>query len=242
MPLGVVEKDHAITVALGALAALECAEEMVFKGGTALRKVYFEGHRFSEDLDFTLRSDVAPAILSSEKALLEAGRHADVRFTGLRTVRSRLTSRSLAIPYEDMNGHKNHIRLELSLRERVQLPAERRPIQDPYGVLEKRTWMPTMALPEILAEKVRALHMRTQARDLYDLRRLLSEGVPLNIGLVEAKLAWWKKGMRYEPSALKARIDHVGATWERDLRPLLDELPSFEAVSREVRFGLGVRD
>ena len=27
---------------------------MVFKGGTVLKKVYFEDYRFSEDLDFTL--------------------------------------------------------------------------------------------------------------------------------------------------------------------------------------------
>lgn len=27
---------------------------MIFKGGTALKKVYFEDYRFSEDLDFTL--------------------------------------------------------------------------------------------------------------------------------------------------------------------------------------------
>ncbi|WP_245535939.1 nucleotidyl transferase AbiEii/AbiGii toxin family protein [Psychroflexus torquis] len=30
------------------------SKAIVFKGGTVLKKVYFEDYRFSEDLDFTL--------------------------------------------------------------------------------------------------------------------------------------------------------------------------------------------
>lgn len=33
----------------------ELAETWVFKGGTCLKKCFFETYRFSEDLDFTLR-------------------------------------------------------------------------------------------------------------------------------------------------------------------------------------------
>lgn len=32
---------------------------MVFKGGTVLKKIYFEDYRFSEDLDFTLLNNDA---------------------------------------------------------------------------------------------------------------------------------------------------------------------------------------
>jgi len=35
----------------------ELAESWVFKGGTCLKKCYFETYRFSEDLDFTLRNE-----------------------------------------------------------------------------------------------------------------------------------------------------------------------------------------
>lgn len=31
----------------------ECRDNLIFKGGTCLRKCYFEDYRFSEDLDFT---------------------------------------------------------------------------------------------------------------------------------------------------------------------------------------------
>jgi len=35
----------------------ELSKEIVFKGGTVLKKVYFDDYRYSEDLDFTLITD-----------------------------------------------------------------------------------------------------------------------------------------------------------------------------------------
>lgn len=35
----------------------ELAETWIFKGGTCLKKCYFETYRFSEDLDFTVRNE-----------------------------------------------------------------------------------------------------------------------------------------------------------------------------------------
>ncbi len=49
--LGILEKDQALTLVLGFLAREPCARDLPFKGGTALSKTYFEGHRFSGDLD-----------------------------------------------------------------------------------------------------------------------------------------------------------------------------------------------
>jgi len=53
--LGVVERDFAQGYLLEALAAEPAlSSTLVFKGGTALKKVYFgDAYRFSEDLDFT---------------------------------------------------------------------------------------------------------------------------------------------------------------------------------------------
>lgn len=54
----VVEKDYALGWALaGIFNHRELTETWVFKGGTCLKKCYFETYRFSEDLDFTLRDE-----------------------------------------------------------------------------------------------------------------------------------------------------------------------------------------
>ena len=62
----VVEKDYVLGWVLAGIyqhAAL--AENWIFKGGTCLKKCYFETHRFSEDLDFSLidPSDIDQEVL-----------------------------------------------------------------------------------------------------------------------------------------------------------------------------------
>ena len=52
----VVEKDYALGWTLaGIYAHAELRDSWIFKGGTCLKKCYFETYRFSEDLDFTLQ-------------------------------------------------------------------------------------------------------------------------------------------------------------------------------------------
>src|SRR5262245_31694582 len=51
----VVEKDYVLGWMLAGIYGHEdLAENWVFKGGTCLKKCFFETYRFSEDLDFTL--------------------------------------------------------------------------------------------------------------------------------------------------------------------------------------------
>src|SRR6185295_5517767 len=51
----VIEKDYALGWFLAAIAAQPALRATwIFKGGTALRKCYYETYRFSEDLDFTV--------------------------------------------------------------------------------------------------------------------------------------------------------------------------------------------
>lgn len=52
----VIEKDYVLGwILAGIHEHSELRENWVFKGGTCLKKCYFETYRFSEDLDFTLR-------------------------------------------------------------------------------------------------------------------------------------------------------------------------------------------
>ncbi len=52
-----VEKDYVLGWLLAAIFSHEALQtDWLFKGGTCLKKCYFETYRFSEDLDFTLRN------------------------------------------------------------------------------------------------------------------------------------------------------------------------------------------
>ena len=50
-----IEKDYMLSWILQGISQHEkLSKAIAFKGGTVLKKVYFENYRFSEDLDFTL--------------------------------------------------------------------------------------------------------------------------------------------------------------------------------------------
>ena len=50
----VVEKDYVLGWLLMGIAGHPLLCNWVFKGGTCLKKCFFETYRFSEDLDFTV--------------------------------------------------------------------------------------------------------------------------------------------------------------------------------------------
>ena len=54
----VLERDYCLAWFLAALAESDLKPVLGFKGGTALKRCYFEDYRFSEDLDFTLTEPI----------------------------------------------------------------------------------------------------------------------------------------------------------------------------------------
>ena len=55
LPVNTIEKDYVLGWLLAGIANdTELCEKWVFKGGTCLKKCYFETYRFSEDLDYTV--------------------------------------------------------------------------------------------------------------------------------------------------------------------------------------------
>lgn len=242
LPLGTVEKDHAITVALGVIGTLPCERKLVLKGGTALRKIYFDNYRFSEDLDFTGTGDVSEDLVRASSALRDAGATAHVPIERIeRLTERRRMSRTLRIRYRDMHGHANSIRVEVSLRERIVLPPVLGNIRDPYGVVGTGVTIRTLALPEIFAEKVRALHTRSMSRDLYDLWRLILAGVAFDRSLTEKKLRWWDASAKFDLKIATGRIARIEPIWKRDLSALLPRVPRYDDIAREVQRALSAR-
>ena len=105
LPLGTVEKDQAITLALGVLAGRPFSRRMAFKGGAALGKAYFRDYRFSEDLDFTVTTDVTRVLLASAEAFVDAGERAGVRFMGAKQDPTGRNGRRVVLRSADFNGH-----------------------------------------------------------------------------------------------------------------------------------------
>ncbi len=55
----IIEKDYVLSWVLAGIHMHEATKNSwIFKGGTCLKKCYFETYRFSEDLDFTYRGNL----------------------------------------------------------------------------------------------------------------------------------------------------------------------------------------
>jgi len=184
----IVEKDYALGWALaGIFAHGELREDWVFKGGTCLKKCYFETYRFSEDLDFTLK---APAHLDeaflkrvfgeiSEWIYEQSGLEfpADSQdFDIYKNPRGNPNCQgklSYQGPVSPVSGGRPRIKLDLTADERLVLPPVRVSIFHPYSdAPDDGIEVLSYAYEEAFAEKVRALAERARPRDLYDVINL----------------------------------------------------------------------
>jgi predicted nucleotidyltransferase component of viral defense system len=184
----VVEKDYVLGWILAGINAHEqLADSWLFKGGTCLKKCYFETYRFSEDLDFTLRdaSHLDEGFLKGvfEEVLAwvaeESGLNlpADqIEFDIYNNPRGQLSCQSKIAyrgPVSPTSGGWPKIKLDLTADERVVLPSVRREVFHPYtDKPEGGIWANCYAYEEAFGEKIRALGERTRPRDLYDVVNL----------------------------------------------------------------------
>lgn len=184
----VVEKDYVLGWILAGIDAHEeLADSWVFKGGTCLKKCYFETYRFSEDLDFTLRDEshldeeflrpVFEEVLAwvAEQSGLNIPAHQldfDIYDNprGKRNCQAKIGYRG---PVSPTSGGWPKIKLDLTADERLVLPSARREVFHPYSDKpEGGMWANCYAYEEAFAEKLRALGERTRPRDLYDVVNL----------------------------------------------------------------------
>lgn len=136
-PLGRVEKDYVITVILVVLSELEPSNLLAFKGGTAIKKMYFPEARFSEDLDFTCYEDLSIKLQKDLKESIVDVNITDVDFVDVIEEERRGDSVRLSVKYNDVNHHPNSVKIDLSLREKPILKTEKIAIKDEYGVGEE---------------------------------------------------------------------------------------------------------
>lgn len=178
----IIEKDYALGWLLAAIAADDdLLRTWVFKGGTSLRKCYYETYRFSEDLDFTVidGGPEAPEALvpiferigewlaneaGIELVLDERSFVRRVNRRGNPTTQGRIAFRGPSRPPQ-----LPKIRLDLTSDEvLVDRPVVRRIFHAYSDAPLPVRGVLSYSVTELLAEKLRALAERCRPRDLYD--------------------------------------------------------------------------
>ncbi|MFW6115586.1 MAG: nucleotidyl transferase AbiEii/AbiGii toxin family protein [Chloroflexota bacterium] len=225
--LGALEKDYVLTLILQGIYAEEgLGKTLIFKGGTALHKVYLH-RRLSLDLDFTAN---VPISLETIRPALEIP-EIDGQIKDAHEYDDALTIDRLG--FVGPLQHPNSVKIDVSFREKIQLMPRRMVLTTVYGPSFAVT---CMALEEILAEKIRAALMRRTPRDYFDLWLMFQrdemafEALP---DLVRAKLC--AVGHPYRPDELWESPDVLERLWIADLRQLVRDVPPFTTMFAELQ-------
>ena len=263
IPWHVIERDYLLSWILAGISQVPAlSDTLVFKGGTALRKCYFDDYRFSEDLDFT-GLPTTPRGDNMENSIREA----------CEIVQQRLLKEPVNIVckrYKERRPHPGNqeafkirarlpwhnypltgIMVEITMDEKILRPQQRRKIIHHYDEpLEAE--INTYSLEEVVAEKLRAVlqnvdrfkssrWVRPRARDYYDLWHILSarrddmdftDFSSFLRNKCSAKNIMFTGAEDFFDDGLLAL---VGRDWERSLGDIVPDPPALKMVLSDLR-------
>lgn len=238
-----IEKDYILSWILQGIAQHpQLLEQIIFKGGTVLKKVHFDDYRFSEDLDFTLLNnemtneqifewfdevfDYIEEEANIPLEIIDDNEHED---GGI----------NFYISYVGPLGGKGankRIKVDISRSEKLEFEPVKQNVYCNYSDQEEHQLL-CYSLDEVLVEKMRSIMQRMQARDLYDIWYLLEvHEMELDFLLNEFKAKCESKGINPADfhAKLEQRLPQYHGRWQRSMTDQIKDLPDFEQVEREV--------
>ncbi len=182
-----IDKDWILGHFLNAMFCFEeVRQKFVFKGGTCLKKCYFDDYRFSEDLDFTLLDEAFVIDARFIRAIIKrAEETSGARFyfekKKLQISNDKEQGYEITVKFWGAD-HKKHqqplpparwqtsIKLDISFSEKLLTPIVYKQIFHDFsdkGMIDQV--IPVYSLNEIISEKLRSLIQRNRPRDIYDI-------------------------------------------------------------------------
>jgi len=247
IPEAVLERDYCLAWFLVGLSRSKLREQLVFKGGTALKRCYFGDYRFSEDLDFTLTKELPiEAILASlDGVYAEVQRASGVVFRLSREDRKKhQNSHTFYLAYEGPlpSMSTKEVKVDITISERLVCPLQERLVvrgYDEYTDLPEGASIRTYALEEIVVEKIVALtdRARNEPRDLYDIWYLTSvEHVDLAMLTpeIDSKLEFRGRTRDGFSEELARKEKRYKKLWTTRLGSQMADLPRFDQIYRTV--------
>lgn len=243
------EKDYVILWILSGLAHSGAMEYgWVFKGGTCLRHCYYEGYRFSEDIDFSCRPDGGDLGVSCRLLDRVTGWVSDE--SGIRmSTRDPLKDPGdfqIEIPVEYNRGGTRRqglpqVKVHLTFDEPVLDEPVVRSIEPTYSDLSTFR-ITAYSKREIITEKLRSLLQQQKKwprpRDLYDLWYILCKSEERFLWKELRPLFDEKCRVRGVPPDIEGLTSDTLREWNENvwlnrLGPMLKDVPDFDRVWKE---------
>lgn len=247
-PLGVrdhqIEKDYILSwILLGISKHEQLSKTIVFKGGTVLKKVYFEDYRFSEDLDFTLlNAEISNVqIFAWFKEVFEFIKdEANIPLDIIDNNEHEDGGINFYISYIGPlggQGNNKKVKVDISRREQLVFEPIMKNVFVGYSDLKEYKIL-CYKLEEVLVEKMRSVMQRMQARDFYDIWYLLEvHEMDPDFYLAEFEAKCKSKDLLHTdfPKKLDERLLQYKGRWKSSMSEQIKDLPDFDQVDREVQ-------
>ena len=226
--LDLIEKDYVLGWILKGISECSVSDKLIFKGGTALSKVYYPlGWRISEDLDFTLldnskMEDILSILQKELSSIVEE------------------LSGGIRLNFKDFYLRKDFLRITVSFhgpitRHRTKIEVTREKVIGNHRLSNvpimydyPKSSLLVYTLDNILAEKLRCLIERTKIRDYYDVWRLLEMNV-VDVEQIKEKLVEKCKGkgivFKSVDQFFRDNLIEILQTHLEELTRMTDELP-----------------
>ena len=258
-----IDKDWVLSHFIDAIYTIpECRNNLIFKGGTCLKKCRFPNYRFSEDLDFTatnadfvfdmkMLKKIVELVTERTEMLLYIQSFENLQYN------NQHTGYCAKIKYWGADHSKNQqppepsrwqasIKIEIILYEKMIFIPELATVFHPYSdkLTKNAQNIPIYSINEVLAEKIRALIQRsyTAPRDYFDIW-YLSKNIE-NIDWKEVVKGFYQK-IEYKNlqfSEIEQLINDnndkiLKSAWKNSLEHQIEngKLPEYETVRNDLK-------
>lgn len=229
----IIEKDYFMELILYYLSDDNFFNErVIFRGGTALKKIYFSDYRYSEDLDFLIEDKEKLSDYSKRFDRILIKISSDFPFKPKKTSRLNSDRLQIFISYDVVSDIRVIKELKLDILKDVFIPSFRKKkiIFTYQDFKEKDCKLNTYILESVAADKIsRILDVDKEARDIYDLWYLLN--LDLDISKIKGALRKRFGYELYSPNLLKEiNSEAYKQSWKIRLNRQVKGLPPYELV------------
>lgn len=218
----IIEKDYLLTYLLYLLKDID---NIYFKGGTALNKIFLNHKRLSEDLDFTITDSVSKI----EREIKDKLKNTIFKEI---THDKRVDNFVRLVVHYKLFHEKGTLFIDLNKRAKIYLNPELKEIKHFYKDYMPRFKVKTLNVKELIAEKISAVVMRYVPRDYYDIYNIIKKKMPIDMKLVKKKFK--DNNEKYDIERIFKRGNKVYSKWNSDLLPLTSTKPSFKKVMKSL--------
>ncbi|RJP65219.1 MAG: nucleotidyl transferase AbiEii/AbiGii toxin family protein [Ignavibacteriales bacterium] len=240
-----IEKDYVIGWILRGISNNEYLKlHLIFKGGTALRKIYFQEYRLSEDLDFTFWGtdfNIEEIRNHFEELIKWIAKEARITLSIQDEKEHKTGNYNFYLSYSGPlggAGTRKSVKVDIANDELLCDDPKELQVINEYSDLKENSGILCYTLNEIITEKMRSLMQRTMPRDIYDIWYLFEvEGKDISDYLCN-----FKKKTEFKKLDPGDFIDCVNGKkeifqmqWDNHLVNQIKDVPDFEDVWRRLR-------